>query len=82
MSRNEIFTTLKSNMEKIIDGIEGREIHETNSMVNDFGADSLEVVEVISRTQKQLKIKVPRTELSQVSNIRELIDLFEKAASR
>ena len=82
MNRNEIFSTLKSNIETIIDGNEGQEIYETNSMVNDFGADSLEVVEVISRTQKQLKIKVPRTELSQVNNIKELVDLFEKAASR
>ena len=51
MSRNEIFTVLKSNMEMIIDGVEGLEIKENNSMVSDFGADSLEVVEVISRTQ-------------------------------
>ncbi|MEM7794334.1 MAG: phosphopantetheine-binding protein [Cyanobacteria bacterium P01_C01_bin.118] len=82
MSRNDIFTALKSNMEKIIDGIEDQEIQEENSMVNDFGADSLEVVEVISRTQKQLKIKVPRTELSQVSDIKGLLDLFEKAAAK
>ena len=81
MSRSDIFTALESNMKMIIDGIEDQEISETNSMVNDFGADSLEVVEVISRTQKQLKIKVPRTELSRVNNIKELIDLFEKAAS-
>ncbi|MEM9005298.1 MAG: phosphopantetheine-binding protein [Cyanobacteria bacterium P01_F01_bin.86] len=81
MKRNEIMTALKSNMELIIDGIEGQEIHESYSMINDYGADSLEVVEVISRTQKQLKIKVPRTELSQVENIKELVDLFEKAAS-
>lgn len=81
MNRSEIFTVLKSNMTAIIDGVEGVEINETNSMVNDFGADSLEVVEVISRTQRQLRIKVPRTKLSQVSNIKELIDLFEKAAS-
>ncbi len=81
MSRNEIFTVLKSNMEMIIDGVEGLEIKENNSMVSDFGADSLEVVEVISRTQKQLRIKIPRTALSQVNNIKELIDLFEKAAS-
>lgn len=81
MSRNEIFSTLKSNMKTIIDGVEGQDINETDSMVNDFGADSLEVVEVISRTQKQLKIKVPRTELSKVNNIKELLDLFEKSTS-
>ena len=56
MNRSEIFTVLKSNMTAIIDGVEGVEINETNSMVNDFGADSLEVVEVISRTQRQLRI--------------------------
>ena len=44
------------------------------------GADSLEIVEVVSRSMKQLRLKVPRTELSGARNLKELIDMFEHAA--
>jgi len=79
MTRTEIFDAIKGNIQKIIEGAKGKEILETNSM-RDFGADSLEMVEVVSRSVKQLKIKVPRTELSKAKNLKDLVDLFEKAA--
>ena len=40
-----------------------------------------EIVEVVSRSMKELKIKVPRTELSGARNLKDLLDLFEKSAS-
>ena len=49
--------------------------------MREFGADSLEAVEVASRTMKQLKIRVPRTELSKAKTIGELLDMFEKHAA-
>jgi acyl carrier protein/polyketide biosynthesis acyl carrier protein len=39
------------------------------------------MVEVVSRSMKQLKIKVQRTELSTAKNLKQLLDLFEKAAA-
>jgi acyl carrier protein len=80
MTRDEIFSVVKSNMREIIDDMDGKEIHETNRM-SDFGADSLEIVEVVSRSMKQLKIRVRRTELVDAQNLRELVDLFEKAVA-
>jgi acyl carrier protein len=80
MSRDEIFAVIKKNMEEIVESARGQEINESQSM-RDFGADSLEVVEVVSRSMKELKIKVPRTELSEAKNLSDLIDLFEKAAA-
>jgi acyl carrier protein len=82
MNREQIFTALKSNIESTIEGTKGLEIKEEQSIVNDLGADSLEAVEVISRTMKQLKIKISRTDLSQVNNIKELLDLFEKSGAK
>jgi acyl carrier protein len=81
MTRDDIFTVVKSNITMIIEGAQGKEIRETDSM-RDFGADSLEIVEVVSRSMKQLKIKVPRTDLSGAKNLKELLDLFEQADSR
>jgi acyl carrier protein len=49
--------------------------------MRDLGADSLQIVEVVSRSMKELRLKVPRTDLSRASNLRDLVDLFEKAAA-
>ena len=80
MNREEMFAVVKANMTEIIEAVRGKEIKETDSM-RDLGADSLEIVEVVSRSMKQLKVKVPRTDLTQARNLKDLLDLFEKAAS-
>ncbi len=80
MTREEIFTVIKAQVIKVIDGAEGIDIKESDSMA-DYGADSLEIVEVVSRAMKETRIKVPRTELSTAENLSDLLDLFEKAAA-
>lgn len=81
MTREQIFVVLKSNLEKVVEGARGKTIAEDHSLLKDFGADSLEVVEVVSRTMKELKLKIPRTALSEPKNIGQLLDLFERAAT-
>lgn len=78
MTRAEIFQVVKANIERIVEGVDGSRVTEDVSM-NELGADSLQVVEVVSRSMKELKLKVPRTELSKAQNLRDLVDLFEKA---
>jgi acyl carrier protein len=80
MSRDEIFAVVRGNIMKIVDGVRADAIREDVNM-RDLGADSLQVVEVVSRSMKELRLKVPRTELSRARNLRDLIDLFEKAAA-
>lgn len=79
VSREEMFAVVRSNIDEIVEGAKGLDIRETDSM-RDYGADSLEIVEVVSRSMKALKIKVPRTELSGAKNLKDLLDLFEKFA--
>ena len=75
-----MFEVVKAKIREIVDGTADLEIREDVSM-RDLGADSLEIVEVVSRSMKELKIKVPRTELSGARNLKELLDLFEKSAA-
>ncbi len=81
VSRDEILSVIKKNMAKVLEDADGKEIPETANMKNDFGADSLEIVEVVSRSMKELRIKVPRTELSRAGNIKELADIFQNHAA-
>jgi acyl carrier protein len=77
VTREDIFAAIKKNIAIVIEGAEGHEVTETASM-KDYGADSLEMVEVVSRSMKELRIKIPRTELSKASNLKELVDIFER----
>jgi acyl carrier protein len=79
MNRQEIFGVIQSNMRAIIEGVDGQEVQESQSM-RDFGADSLQVVEVVSRSMKALRLRVPRADLMKARNLRDLVDLFEKVA--
>jgi acyl carrier protein len=79
MTRAEIFDALKENLFLIVESARDQEVVPSVSL-KDLGADSLEIVEVVSRTMKQLRVRIPRTELSKVANIEGLLDLFETAA--
>jgi acyl carrier protein len=81
MTRQAMFEVIKAKIREIVEGAADVEIDENASM-RDLGADSLEIVEVVSRSMKELKIKVPRTELSGARNLKELLDLFEKSAAQ
>lgn len=81
MNRAEIFQVIKANVQVVIEGSKDKDITEANSM-RDYGADSLEIVEVVSRSMKQLRIKVPRTELLDAQNLGDLVTIFERAAAR
>ena len=72
VTREEMFAVVKSNIQEIVEGTKGLDIKETDSM-RDYGADSLEIVEVVSRSMKELRIKVPRTELSGAKSLKELL---------
>ncbi len=73
-----MFAIIKTNMQTIIEGARNKEIKETDS-IKDFGADSLEMVEVVSRSMKQCGRKVKRTDLAQARNVGDLLTLLEQA---
>ncbi|UQA57016.1 phosphopantetheine-binding protein [Polyangium aurulentum] len=77
MNRQEILDVVLKHLRQNVDGLEGREIDPSRPMA-DFGASSLDIVEVVSSSIRELRIKVPRTELVGLKNINELVDLFVK----
>lgn len=77
MNREEIFEVIKKNIKEILENVQDEQLTEEQTLKN-LGADSLEIVEIVSRSMKQLKIKVSRTELASLKNLGELVTLFEK----
>lgn len=77
MTRDEILQVVITNLKENLDDLEDEEVDPSKSM-KDLGANSLDIVEVVSTSMRELKIKVPRSELNDLANVDELVDLFYK----
>lgn len=75
MERQDIQEIVYQKIRSNIDSLEEGEIDPSRSMA-DYGASSLDMVEVVSAAMRALRIRVPRTRLAELKNIDELIDLF------
>jgi acyl carrier protein/polyketide biosynthesis acyl carrier protein len=80
MTRTELFDVLKKNMKAVIPGLGDREITPESSLVKDYGADSLQVVEIVSRTLRAANVRLKRTELNRAQNLGALLDMLSEAA--
>lgn len=75
MDRQHILSVVTRHLLEALDDLDLAPIDTTKSM-KDLGANSLDIVEVVSRSMRELKIKVPRSELAKLSNIDGLVDLL------
>jgi acyl carrier protein len=80
-SKEHILSVVKKHLIDILEDIEEEEIDPAKSM-KDMGANSLDIVEVVSCSMRELKVKVPRSELAQLQNIDELVDMLHDVMTK
>jgi acyl carrier protein len=49
--------------------------------LSDYGANSLDIVEIVSGAMREMKVRIPRPELSDIKNIEGLADKFMEHAN-
>ena len=77
MTKAEVIDVITKHIHENLEDLEVKEIDPGKSMM-EYGADSLDVIEVVSCSMRELKIKIPRTELSDIKTIGELAEAFLK----
>jgi acyl carrier protein len=75
MTRSEVLATVKKYIIDVTEGLTEAAIDPAMSM-KDLGINSLDIVEVVSCSMRELKVKVPRSELSKLTSIDGLVDLL------
>ena len=75
MDRDTVFAVIKKHILENIDDLKEQDLDPRKSM-KDFGANSLDIIEVVSCSMRELNIKIPRSELADIKNIDELVDKF------
>lgn len=78
MTRDDILAVVRKHLANAVEGFAAADIDPTKSM-KEFGANSLDIVEVVSASMRELKIKIPRSELTKLTNIDGLVDLLHQS---
>ena len=75
MTKEQVLAVVKKHIVDTLDDVDEAQIEPGKSM-KDIGANSLDIVEIVSSSMRELKVKVPRSELAKLANIGELVDLL------
>ncbi len=78
MTNDDIFAVIKKHLIDICPDIDEGKVTPNVSM-KDLGASSLDMVEVVSCSMRELGVRVPRQELSSINDIQGLADLLQTA---
>jgi len=60
-------------------GIEEEDVSARSSVVEDLGADSLDVVELIMALEEEFDLEIPDTEAEKILNVQNIFDYMENA---
>jgi acyl carrier protein len=80
VTKEHIYSVVKKHVLQTLDTLEESRIDPSMSM-KELGATSLDIVEIVSTSMRELKVKVPRNELSKLANIGGLVELLHTAAT-
>ena len=75
MKRERVASVVRRHLANVVGDLKTSDIDMSRSM-RDFGATSLDIVEVVTLTMRELKVKVPRAELGRLTNMDGLVDLL------
>ena len=81
MTRDHVKTVVLKHLVQAVDTLDETKVDTAMSM-KDLGANSLDIVEVVSAAMRELKIKIPRAELAKLTNVDQLVDLLHRTAEQ
>ena len=76
MSRDEVLAIVKQKARSLLPELDDRD---TSRPLGESGLSSLDFVELVAILARELRAKVPRSELSRVDSLDDLADAFVRA---
>ena len=78
MADNEVFVKVK---EIIVDqlGVDGGSVSITSNFVDDLGADSLDIVELVMALEEQFSVEIPDESAEKITTVAEAVEYITNA---
>lgn len=81
MTRDDVLTVVNAKAVELIPGYEATPEGTARSFVQ-YGASSLDVVELVSVVMRELRLKVPRTDLADIVSVDDLATVLLSCSKR
>jgi len=79
--KDQVFAVVRKHLTTVVEGIPADAVVREANM-KQLGASSLDIVEVVSCSMRELKVRVPRSELAKLRDIGGLVDLLHSSAGQ
>lgn len=79
MTEQQVRDTVLKYLCRAVDGLAPEAVDGQRSM-KELGANSIDIVEVVSSSMRELRIKIPRAELNKLENVDGLVQLLHATA--
>lgn len=76
MADSEVFDKVKEIVVEQL-GVEETEVSPETSFVNDLGADSLDVVELVMALEEEFTLEIPDEDAEQITTVEEAVEYIE-----
>lgn len=77
MSREEILAIVVRHLHELVPGTAERAL-DPDAPLNEIGADSLDLVDVASRSMQELQVKIPRSEIGRIRTLNDLVEVLHQ----
>lgn len=78
MDRKEVFTTVSKILSDKL-GVKESQIKEDSKLIDDLGADSLDLVDLVMALEEELGVKIADDKLQKISTVKDVVDYIVKA---
>ncbi len=75
ISKGDVIAVIKRKLMDNLEDLKEDDLDPSKPM-KDYGANSLDIIEVVSTSMRELNIKIPRAELANITTLDQLADKF------
>lgn len=72
-TKSEVFKKVQELIEESL-SVDIAEVHEASSFVEDLGADSLDIVELVMAIEKEFDLEIPDEQAERIGTVRDAVD--------
>lgn len=80
MAKDAIFDKVKGIIVEQL-GVESGEVNEGASFVDDLGADSLDIVELIMALEEEFDLEIPDEDAERITTVRDAVEYIREKSS-
>lgn len=80
MTPEAVRAVVLRHLHEIVPGTAAREV-DADAPLNEIGADSLDLLDVTSRSMQELGVKLPRAEVTRIRTLNDLVAVLHQVAT-